>query len=126
MPIDRPTFHESWYRVATLCPRLRSTVQSDRQHYRGRVWQVLRDPTTNKFYRVDENNYQLIGLLDGKRNVDETWKLVSEQLGHDAPTQGEVIQLLGQLYTHNLIEADLPADAAGMFDRYKKPLVPRS
>ncbi|MBX2852338.1 MAG: hypothetical protein KTR15_11400 [Phycisphaeraceae bacterium] len=120
MPIDRPTFHESWYRVSTLRPRLRSTVQSDRQHYRGRRWIVLRDPVTNKFYRLDENNYKMVGLLDGRRSVDEAWKTVSEQLGHDAPTQGEIIQLLGQLYTNNLVEADLPADAAGMFDRYKK------
>lgn len=120
MPIDRPTFHESWYRVSTLRPRLRSTVQSDRQHYRGRRWIVLRDPVTNKFYRLDEDNYKMVGLLDGRRTVDEAWKLVSEQLGHDAPTQGEIIQLLGQLYTNNLVEADLPADAAGMFDRYKK------
>eukprot|EP00752_Nemacystus_decipiens_P015226 g13559.t1 len=93
---------------------------SDRQHYRGRRWIVLRDPMTNKFYRLDANNYKMIGLLDGRRTVDQAWKLVSEQLGHDAPTQGEIIQLLGQLYTNNLVEADLPADAAGMFDRYKK------
>ncbi|MEM9345872.1 MAG: hypothetical protein AAGB26_04560 [Planctomycetota bacterium] len=120
MPVDRPTFHESWYRVSTLRPRLRATVQSDRQHYRGRLWYVLRDPTTNKFYRLDQANYRLVGLLDGKRTVDEVWKLVCSREEHEAPTQGEVIQLLGQLYTNNLIEADLPADAAGMFDRYKK------
>lgn len=120
MPIDRPTLHESWYRVAQLRPRLRSTVQAYRQHYRGRFWQVLRDPATNKFYRLDEPNYRMVGLLDGRRSVDEAWRLVGQQLTHDAPTQGEVIQLLGQLYTNNLIEADLPADASGMFERYRK------
>ncbi|MFN3168318.1 MAG: PqqD family peptide modification chaperone [Phycisphaeraceae bacterium] len=120
MPVDRPTFHESWYRVASLRPRLRSTVQCDRQRYRGRIWHVLRDPTTNKFYRLDGPNYRMVGLLDGRRTVDQVWKIVCQQLEHDAPTQGEVIQLLGQLYQNNLIEADLPADAAGMFDRYKK------
>lgn len=125
MSVDRPTFHESWYRVKDLRPRLRSTVQVDRQHYRGRVWHVLRDPTTNKFYRLDTTHYRMVGLLDGKRSVDAAWKLVSSDEGdspqdQDSPTQGEVIQLLGQLYMNNLIEADLPADAAGMFDRYKK------
>ncbi|MGB0766977.1 MAG: hypothetical protein ACPGYV_04640 [Phycisphaeraceae bacterium] len=120
MPVDRPTFHESWYRVRELRPRLRSTVQVDRQRYRGRVWHVLRDPTANKFYRLDPTNYHVVGLLDGKRTIDEVWKQVNSQETDDAPTQGEVIQLLGQLYTNNLIEADLPADAAGMFDRYKK------
>ena len=120
MAVDRPTFHESWYRVAQLRPRLRSLVQSYRQHYRDAVWQVLRDPGSNKFYRLDESNYYLVGLLDGKRSVDEVWQIATEQLGHDAPTQGEVIQLLGQLYTNNLLEADLPPDVEGMFDRYRK------
>ncbi|MEM9414497.1 MAG: PqqD family peptide modification chaperone [Planctomycetota bacterium] len=120
MPVDRPTFHESWYRVAQLRPRLRSLVQSYRQHYRDAVWQVLRDPGSNKFYRLDESNYYLVGLLDGQRSVDDVWKIATEQLGHDAPTQGEVIQLLGQLYTNNLLEADLPPDVEGMFDRYRK------
>jgi len=120
MPVDRPTFHESWYRVTAMRPRLRATVQSERQHYRGRVWYVLRDPTTNKFYRLDESNYRMVGLLDGKRTIDDVWKLVCQQMEHDAPTQGEVIHLLGQFYTNNLIEGGLPADASGMFERYKK------
>ncbi len=106
--------------MAQLRPRLRSLVQSYRQHYRDAVWQVLRDPGSNKFYRLDEHNYTLVGLLDGRRSVDEVWQIVNDQLGHDAPTQGEVIQLLGQLYTNNLLEADLPPDVEGMFDRYRK------
>jgi len=120
MPVDRPTFHESWYRVAQLRPRLRSLVQSYRQHYRAATWQVLRDPGSNKFYRLDEVNYTFVGLLNGKRSVDECWNILCQELEHDAPTQGEIIQLLGQLYTNNLLEADLPPDVEGMFDRYRK------
>src|ERR1041384_8333379 len=46
--------------------------------------------------------------------------LAEEQLGDDAPTQGEVIQLLGQLYTANLLQAEVPADTHTLFLRYKK------
>jgi len=120
MAIDRPTFNESWYRVADMKPRLRSLVQTFRQHYRGRLWVVFRDPSNNQFFRVDESAYRFVGMLDGRRTVAEVWDACNEQLGDAAPTQGEAIQLLGQLYTSNLIHAELPADAAGMFDRYKK------
>lgn len=120
MAIDRPTFNESWYRVAEMKPRLRSLVQTFRQHYRGRLWVVFRDPSNNQFFRVDESAYRFVGMLDGRRTVAEVWDACNEQLGDAAPTQGEAIQLLGQLYTSNLIHAELPADAAGMFDRYKK------
>ncbi|HVS70410.1 MAG TPA: hypothetical protein VHQ47_04060 [Phycisphaerae bacterium] len=120
MPIERPTFHESWYRVAELHPRLRSTVQISRQHFRSQPWHVVQDHTNNAFFRLAEPAYRFIGLLDGKRSVADAWKLVNEQLGDEAPTQGEVIQLLGQLYTANLLQAEVPADTHTLFLRYKK------
>ena len=120
--MDRPTFHESWYRVAQLRPRLRSVTQVFRQDYRGRTWHVVRDPGNNQFYRLDEPAYHFVALLDGQRSVGDAWNLTNEQLGDAAPTQGEAIQLLGQLYTSNLITAELPPDAEGMFDRYKRRL----
>ncbi len=120
MALDRPTFHESWYRVAELRPRLRSVVQVVRQDYRGQTWHVLRDPGNNQFFRLDESAYRFVALLDGQRSVGEAWHTVGEQLGDAAPTQGEAITLLGQLYTSNLISAELPPDAEGMFDRYKR------
>ena len=120
MPVDRPTFSESWYRVAELRPRLRSTVQVHRQHYRGRMWHVLQDPASNQFFRLNEAAYHFVAMLDGRKNVSEVWRTCSEELGDGAPTQGEAIQLLGQLYTSNLLHAELPPDAEGLFQRYRK------
>jgi putative peptide zinc metalloprotease protein len=120
MPIDRPTFSESWYRVAELRPKLRSTVQVYRQHYRGQMWHVLQDPSSNQYFRLNEAAYRFVGLLDGRRPVADVWKACSEQLGDGAPTQGEAIQLLGQLYTSNLLHAELAPDAEGLFRRYQK------
>jgi putative peptide zinc metalloprotease protein len=120
MPVERPTFHESWYRVTNLHPRLRNTVQVSRQHFRGQPWFVIQDHSNNAFFRLAEPAYRFIGLLDGKRTVGEAWTLTSEQLGDDAPTQGEAIQLLGQLYTSNLLMAEVPADTHTLFARYKK------
>ena len=118
MPVDRPTFSESWYRVAGLRPRLRSTLQTHRQHYRAQMWHVIQDPSNNQFFRLNEAAYRFVGLLDGRRNVSEVWRVCNEQLGDGAPTQGEAIQLLGQLYTSNLLQGDLPPDAEGLFRRY--------
>lgn len=120
MPVDRPTFSESWYRVADLRPRLRSTVQVHRQHFRGCMWHVLQDPASNQFYRLNEPAYRFVAMLDGRRTVAEVWDICNERLGDEAPTQGEAIQLLGQLYTSNLLLAELPPDVEGMFKRYQK------
>ena len=120
MPVDRPTFSESWYRVCELRPRLRSTIQVHRQHYRGRMWHVIQDPASNQFFRLSDSAYTFVALLDGRRTVADVWQISNEQLGDSAPTQGEAIQLLGQLYTTNLLGAELPPDAAGLFQRYHK------
>jgi len=120
VPVDRPTFSESWYRVVTLRPRLRSTVQVYRQHFRGQMWHVLHDPSSNQFFRLNEGAYRFVGMLDGRRMVAEVWRICNEQMGDEAPTQGEVIQLLGQLYTSNLLQAELPPDAESLFNRYHK------
>jgi putative peptide zinc metalloprotease protein len=117
---DRPTFHEAWYRVADLKPRLLSNVSTYRQHFRGQLWYVLENSTNNKFSRLSQDAYYFVGLLDGKRSVAEAWQLSNQQQGDRAPTQGEVIQLLGQLYSSNLLYAELPPDAANLLDRYTK------
>lgn len=119
MPVDRPTFSESWYRVAWLCPRLRSTVQIHRQYFRGHIWHVLQDPASNQFFRLNEAAHRFVVMLDGRRNVADIWEVCNDQLADTAPTQGEVIQLLGQLYTANLLQAELPPDAEGLFKRYR-------
>ena len=120
MAIERPTFSESWYRVNALSPRLRSTTQIYRQHYRGRMWHVVHDPSSNQFFRLSEAAYFFVGLLDGRRTVAEAWRVSNEQLGDAAPTQGEVIQLLGQMYTSNLLAGDLPPDSEGLLKRYRQ------
>jgi putative peptide zinc metalloprotease protein len=120
MPVDRPTFSESWYRVADLRPRLRPRVQVHRQHFRGTMWHVVQDPASNQFFRLSDPAYHFISLLDGERTVAGAWELSNEHLGDSAPTQGEAIQLLGQLYTSNLLRGELPPDARGLLGRYRK------
>jgi len=116
----RPTFSESWYRVATLKPRLRAGAQISRQHYRGERWYVVRDPAGNQFHRLSDPAYRFVGLLDGRRTVAEAWDLVGGQLADEAPTQPEVIQILSQLYAANLLETNITPDATVLLRRHKQ------
>jgi putative peptide zinc metalloprotease protein len=115
----RPTFSESWYRVAGLKARLRASAQISRQFYRGERWYVVRDPAGNQFHRLSDAAYRFIGLLDGSRTVEEAWDVCGGQLADDAPTQPEIIQILSHLYSANLIEADVTPDATVLLRRHK-------
>lgn len=118
MAFDRPTFHESWYRVAHLRPRLLSGVQVYRQHFRGQMWYVLENPSNNAFSRISSDAYNFIGLLDGRRTVAEVWQICNDKFADSSPTQPEVIQLLGHLYCSNLLYAELAPDSESLFNRY--------
>ena len=122
MPVDRPTFSESWYRVSELTPQLLSAVNVHRQHFRGRKWYVLQDPASNQFFRLNDPAYYFVAMLDGRRTVRQVWRHCVEKWGDAAPTQGEVINLLGRLHASNLLQGDLAPDAEALFKRYQKQL----
>jgi len=119
MPLERPTFHEAWYRVAGLRARLLSSVRVSRQSYRGQLWYVLENLANDTYCRVDGDGYFFVALLDGHRTVTEAWRIASEKLGDRAPTQGEAIQILTQLYANGLLYADLPPDAQVLLKRHQ-------
>lgn len=117
---ERATFSEHWYRVAGMRVRLRASVQVHRQRYRGEAWYVVEDPAANRYFRMSAGAYAFVGLLDGRRTVEEAWEGCQERLGDDAPTQVEAIRVLGELYTSNLLRGEVAGDAAALFERHRK------
>jgi putative peptide zinc metalloprotease protein len=55
--------------------------------------------------------------MDGRRTVEKLWELTNLHLGEDAPTQDDVIHLLGQLHAADLLQSDVTPDSAEAFDR---------
>ncbi|HEV8640691.1 MAG TPA: PqqD family peptide modification chaperone, partial [Methylomirabilota bacterium] len=115
-----PLFSASWYRVAQLTPRLRSHARIHRHRYRGATWYVLQDLSTERFHRFSPAAYLIIGLMDGRRTVQELWEAATARLEDDAPTQDEVIQLLSQLHAADVLQCDVPPDAAELLERRQR------
>lgn len=113
-------FSAHWYRVAGLRPRLKSSVQIHRHHYRGQLWYVLQDAVSGMSHRFSPQVHYVISLLDGSRNLQQIWELALEQLGDDAPTQDEMINLLGQLHGGDLLLCDVLPDTLELFQRYQR------
>ncbi|MDJ0852759.1 MAG: HlyD family efflux transporter periplasmic adaptor subunit [Myxococcota bacterium] len=113
-------FSGSWYRVKNLTPRLRPHARVHRQIYRGETWYVLQDPSRDRFHRFTPSANHVIGLMDGRRTSEEIWRLALQRLGDEAPTQDEMIRLLGQLHAADLLQSDVPPDARELFRRGRK------
>ena len=108
----------SWYRLASLRPALKSQARIRRHRFRGEAWYVVQDPASGRFNRFTPAAYQLLGLLDGQRTMDEVWNAAIEQLGDDTPGQDEVIRLLSQLHAADLLQCEVSPDSAELFERF--------
>jgi len=118
--VSQQLFSPNWYRVARLTPRLRQHAQIHRHQYRGETWYVLQDLASERFHRFSPAAYFVIGLMDGKNTVQKIWDQALAQLGDDAVTQDEVIQLLGQLHGADVLQCDVPPDTAELFRRRER------
>jgi putative peptide zinc metalloprotease protein len=113
-------FSSSWYRVATVKPRLRSHAQIHRHVYRGEIWYVLQDHSTGKFHRFTPIANRIIGLMDGKRTVQEIWDLACIRLGDEVPSQDDVIKLLSDLHKADVLQSDAPPDIHELHQRRRQ------
>jgi putative peptide zinc metalloprotease protein len=110
-------FHPHWYRVADLHPRLRGHVTLRRQVVRGQVWYVLSDPADGRHFRLNPLAYRFVGLCDGRRSVAEVWQDMTEALGDDAPTQADLVGILGRLSDGGLLQTEALPDVDVMFEQ---------
>jgi putative peptide zinc metalloprotease protein len=117
---ERTLYSNSWYRVAELKPSVRSHAEIHRHTYRGRAWYILQDHSTGRFHRFSEESYFIIGLMDGKRSLQEIWEAACEKLGDDMPTQDEMITLLSQLHQADVLQSDTIPDTDSLQRRHQR------
>lgn len=117
---QRKIFHESWYRLSESKIALRASVRIHRQVYRGVVWYVLYEPFTNKFYRLPQGAYEFVSRLSVNKTVGEVWNGMLNSATGEIPGQGEVIEMLAQLYQSNMLMYDGIEDGAKLFERNQK------
>jgi putative peptide zinc metalloprotease protein len=110
-------FSPQWYRVQALRPRLRAHVEVHRHDYQGQTWFIFEDKASGRHHRFNAAAFRMIGLLDGERTVNEAWQQLNDQLGDFAPAQDEVIQLLGQLHSADLLHANAAMDLEELLQR---------
>ncbi|MDZ4253869.1 MAG: efflux RND transporter periplasmic adaptor subunit [Sulfuritalea sp.] len=108
--MSQSLFSTSWYRVASIRPRLRNHAQIHRHIYRDSVWYVLQNHSTGKFHRFTPVANLIIGLMDGRRTLQDIWSIACDRLGDEVPTQDEVIKLLSDLHRADVLQSDAPPD----------------
>lgn len=114
------TFSDIWYRVGHTRPKLSVHANVIRQHYGPTISFIVEEPASGYYYRLTPSAYLFLGLLDGQRTVDEAWETCCAQLGDDAPTQRECIDLLSKLQMFGLLVGDMPLAADMVLERKRQ------
>jgi putative peptide zinc metalloprotease protein len=113
---QKTVFDESWYRVSRSRVSLLPGVEMIRQMFRDEPWYVVCDRLGHRFFRVRPAAYRFICYLEDANSVEEAWERALEIDPNNAPGQGEVVQLLSQLYQSGLLRSDKNADITGLED----------
>ncbi len=106
----RTLYSALWHRVEKLRPELKPGVTVERHVVRDEVWYVTRDRLSTASHRLSAPVYALLMRMDGKRTIDEIWQDMIRLYGADAPSQDQIIQIVGQLGNFDLVQADIGTD----------------
>src|SRR6267142_605661 len=115
--MSRSIFSPSWHNVAELRPRLLAQARLFRHTYRGQPWYVLQDTVGGKYHRMSPAAYALVARMDGTRTVQSIWNDLCSS-GDEIPTQNEVVELLIQLHSADVLHCDVTPDSASLLGRY--------
>lgn len=118
--MKRPLFSQSWHSVAGLQPRLAPHARISRNRYRDQLWYVVQDQTSGRYHRISPAAFRFIDRMNGQRTVQILWDAMCQADATQIPTQDEVVELLMQLYTNDLLQCDVTPDVAEVYERYQK------
>lgn len=100
--------------------KFRSDFSAKRQNYLGRSYWILKDPIGARYFRLQEEEYALLQLFDGKHSLDDIKKEFEKEFPPQKITLDELQHLLGQFHQSGLIVAAAPNQGDELLKRNKK------
>ena len=107
----------NWQLISPLHLRLRSHTDIHRHIYRRRPWYVLRDKASAGYYRFDQQVMDFLQQMDGQRSVGSIWQAMAANKNGRPINQEEVIGLIAQLHSADMLQGDVAVDLDQMVAR---------
>ncbi len=100
--------------------KLRPDLVITEQRYEGRIYYVVKDPVSLRYYRFREPEYFLMRLMDGQHTLEDARQLFEARYRPQRLTLEELEQFASQLMETGLALNDMPGSGRTMFTRYRK------
>ncbi|WP_146501971.1 biotin/lipoyl-binding protein [Rubinisphaera italica] len=86
--------------------RMRPDLRSERQAQQGQVWWVVKDPLSLKYFRLREEQYAALNLLDGETSLEKIREILSLQFPAIAISHHQLQSLCLMFHRSGLVLAD--------------------
>ncbi|MAC83935.1 MAG: hypothetical protein CL624_07350 [Arcobacter sp.] len=113
-------FSDNWFIVSKLNVSLLNSILVHKHYFKNTVWYLLEEVHNNKHYRIDEATYYFIKSLDSHINLEENWQKYIKNNPMNSPTQDEVIAILIQMHSNNLLYFKNRAQNEYVFDKIQE------
>lgn len=111
----------SWSALKNLHPRLPDHVSIQPRTLQGETWYILQDALANQFHRLNETAYTIIGLMDGKRSLDDILQILSADNERKDPAgQSEIVKVLQYLQASDLLVTEALPKINHITERHDK------
>src|SRR6266849_5023262 len=100
--------------------RLRTDLDIAPQRYEGRVYFVVKDPVSLRYYRFKEDEHYLLQFMSGTHTLDEAQKAYERRFRPHRLTLEDLEGFAQQLLTAGLVQNESPRAGTQLFERRKK------
>jgi len=88
--------------------RVRPDLTARRQRYQGQHYWVVKEPVRMRYFRLQEEEYALLYMLDGQMSLDALKERFEAEFPPHKITVEELQQFIGMLHKCGLVIADVP------------------
>lgn len=100
--------------------RLRKDISITQQRYEGRVYFVVKDPVTLRYWRFKEQERYLLDFMDGSHTLEDAQKEYERRFRPERLTLEDLEGFAQQLLTAGLVQNESPRAGQQLIDRRKK------
>ena len=115
--MDAQLYSDTWHQVSGLKLSLVPDFHYTKQWFRGEKWFILEDRFANRFIRVTPEAFQFLNRLELGREIGETWQEMLLENAETTPTQHEVVRILTELRSYNLLQVDGLSQSEDVYQR---------
>src|SRR5688572_5083394 len=86
-----------------LLLRMRPDLSARRHRYHGRTFWVVKEPVGLNYFRFHEEEYAILGMLDGLTSLEEIKDQFEQQYAPQKITYHDLLQFVGMLHRSGLV-----------------------